>query len=288
MVNKTNNKYKIRKIYKDFNFIDKISRGSREKYLVIDNKRKLAMFKYEKEGYICSESCSEKIAYEIAKILNYNCAKIEIAQDNKNQIGVLNYIFSDSYTSPHTDIVSFLNKDFDKRPYYYTVSNIKKVLEKIDKSLFKEFIKIMVFDALIGEQDRHEENWGITEKNNHYYMSPLYDNGDSLLNDFKNENFALKFYENEKNFDAYIMRSKTYIYKEDNKTKYKHFELIKYLYDKYKNITEPELLNLYKLTDKKIKEIVNRIPNDLLTDKHKEYIILYLIKRRDILLNIIN
>ena len=287
MVNKTNNKYKIRKIYKDFNFIDKISRGSREKYLVIDNKRNLAMFKYEKEGYICSESCSEKIAYEIAKILNYNCAKIEIAQDNKNQIGVLNYIFSDSYTSPHTDIVSFLNKDFDKRPYY-TVSNIKKVLEKIDKSLFKEFIKIMVFDALIGEQDRHEENWGITEKNNHYYMSPLYDNGDSLLNDFKNENFALKFYENEKNFDAYIMRSKTYIYKEDNKTKYKHFELIKYLYDKYKNITEPELLNLYKLTDKKIKEIVNRIPNDLLTDKHKEYIILYLIKRRDILLNIIN
>ncbi len=281
------NKYKIKRVHKDFDFIRKIPRGSREKYLVIDNKSKFAMFKYEKEGYTCSESCSEKIAYEIAKILNYNCARIEFARDSKNQIGVLNYIFPDVYTCPHTDIVSYLNKDSNQRPYYYTISNIKKVLDKIDASLFKGFIKIMVFDALIGEQDRHEENWGITEKNKHYYISALYDNGDSLLNKFKNESFASKFYDQTKDFDAYIKNSKTLIYKEDNKTKYKHFELIEYLYKKYKYITEEELKNLNKLTNDKIEKIVHKVPNDLLTDKHKEFIILYLIKRRDILLNIL-
>ena len=39
------------------------------------------------------------------------------------------------------------------------------------------------------------------------------------------------------------------------------------------------------LDDKKIEMIVNKIPNELLTDHHKEYIIIYLKKRRDILLN---
>ena len=54
-------------------------------------------------------------------------------------------------------------------------------MDDIDADLFKDFIKIMIFDALIGEQDRHEENWGITEKEGKSFISPLYDNGDSLL-----------------------------------------------------------------------------------------------------------
>ena len=48
----------------------------------------------------------------------------------------------------------------------------------------------MIFDALVGEQDRHEENWGIKKFENKYEISPLYDNGDSLLANFKNEDFA--------------------------------------------------------------------------------------------------
>lgn len=43
----------------------------------------------------------------------------------------------------------------------------------------------MIFDALIGEQDRHEENWWITEKQGKSFISPLYDNGDSLLREFR-------------------------------------------------------------------------------------------------------
>ena len=43
---------------------------------------------------------------------------------------------------------------------------------------------------------------------------------------------------------------------------------------------------LNKLTDIIIVNIVNKIPDELLTDKHKQYIIYYLKKRRDILLNI--
>lgn len=145
--------YKIKIETKDFNFInnDTILKGARRKKLGLDKNKKITMFKYEHENYECSEACSEKMAYEIAKVLGYKCAKIELAKDTENNIGVLNYLFSDRETSPHTDIVTYLNKGSNERNEYYTVSNIKKTLDEIDKSLFQGFIRIMVFDALIGE-----------------------------------------------------------------------------------------------------------------------------------------
>ena len=65
-------------------------------------------------------------------------------------------------------------------------------------------------------------------------------------------------------------------------------ELIEYLYENYPNLIYNEIQNLYKLTDQKIMKIVNSIPDELLTNIHKKYIIEYLIKRRNILLQIIN
>lgn len=144
----------------------------------------------------------------------------------------------------------------------------------------------MVFDALVGETDRHEENWGIEITESGYEFSPLYDNGCNLLREFRNEENAIPYYKGIKDFDAYINKSKTYIYKEDNKQRFKHFELINYLNENYHDILINYINNLNKLTDNIIENIVNKIPDELLTDKHKQYIIYYLKKRRDILLSI--
>lgn len=281
-------KYKIKKVGIDFRFMqdEPIVRGSRKKLLAVNNQNEIAMFKYEREDYDCSEACSEKIAYELAKVLGFECAKIDLAYDNEGKIGVLNYFFSNRFTAPHTDIVAYLNKDSNERNNYYTVSNIKSVLDDMNRDLFNGFVRIMIFDALIGEQDRHEENWGITEKNGEFYISPLYDNGDSLLREFKNSENARKYYKGIKSFDAYIERSKTIIYKENNMEKYRHFELIQYLFDNFPLLVIPEIEKLKILTDDLIEEIVNKIPDELLTSEHKKYIILYLIKRRNILLSI--
>ena len=281
-------KYKIKRAGIDYNFIqnEPIVRGSRKKLLAVSSTKEIAMFKYEREDYNCSEACSEKIAYELARKIGFECAKIDLAFDNDGKIGVLNYYFSNKTTTTHTDIIAYLNKDLSERSNYYKISNIKSTLDDVDKNLFKGFIRIMVFDALIGEQDRHEENWGITEKDGKFCISPLYDNGDSLLREFKNYDNAKKYYDGTKNFDKFIEKSKTLIYKEDCDKKYKHFELIQYLVDKFPALVIPEIQKLKVLTDDVIEDIVDRIPDELLTDEHKKYKILYLIKRRDILLNI--
>lgn len=281
-------KYSIKTPDKDFKFIENNlnAKGSRVKKLVIDSKGNKAFFKYEGTGYLVSEACSEKMSYEIAKILGYDCAKIELAYDSEGKLGILNYLFIDVGNMEHMDAVSYLNIHNSERSKYYTISNIKKTLDGIDKTLFQGFVKVMVFDALVGEQDRHEENWGIQRIKNKYRFSPLYDNGCNLLRNFKDESYAKSYYSGKKDFDSYINKSKTIIYKEDNKNQYRHFELIEYLNKKYHEIVKTEILNLNKLTDKIIEDIVEKIPDDLLTKMHKKYIINYLKKRRDILLNI--
>lgn len=281
-------KYSIKTPNNDFKFsvVNPNAKGTRVKKLIIDNQGEKAFFKYEGNGYLVSEACSEKMCYEIAKILEYPCARIELAKDNDGIIGILNYLFIKIGNVEHMDAVSYLNIHNDQRPIFYTISNIKKTLDELDVNLFADFIKIMVFDALVGEQDRHEENWGITKIGNKYKISPLYDNGDSLLRSFKDASYAEQYYSGKKCFESYIIKSKTIIYKEDNKNKYKHFELIRYLNNNYSDIIQKEISNLNKLTDEKIESIVNKIPDELLTKIHKEYIIIYLKKRRDILLDI--
>lgn len=182
----------------------------------------LILKEQEEKNYECTEACSEKLSYEIAKLLGYKCAKIELAKDENNNVGILNFIFSNR-TKEHTDAIDYLNPNNEERKEYYTISNIKNKLDQLDASLFKDFIKIMIFDTLIGEQDRHEENWGITKQNDKYEISPLYDNGCSLLREFKKEEYAEKYYNKIKDFDALIRKSSCIIYKENGK-RYKHFE----------------------------------------------------------------
>lgn len=289
--------YKIKKVKKDFTFLEQNTRntkGSRKKRIVLDlknikkHKLKLGFFKYEK--YECSESCSEKISYEIAKILNKPCAEIEFAKDENGVIGIISYLFIDisnrQQAKTHIDAKDLFNKSEFERKQFCTITNIKQFLDEFNPKLFKSFLGIMVFDALVGETDRHEENWGLLKTGNQYELSPLYDSGCNLLREFKNPDIANKYYDGIKDFDKYIERSKTLIYKE-NGEKYRHMELIKQLYNDYPEIIGKELINLEKLTDKKIKKILNKIPKKFLEKKHKEYIYKYIIKRRDMLLSIL-
>lgn len=280
-------KYEIKKVKKDFRFIPEINnKGTREKRIVLDHKGNKAIFKYEMYDKSCSEACSEKLSYEIAKILGYECAHIELALDENDTLGILNYLFVDIHKEEHIDAIAYIKKTNAIRSQFYTLENIKKCLDMLNTNLFYQFLKIMLFDALVGEQDRHEENWGIIRKNGEYKLSPLYDNGCNLLREFYKEENAKKYYSGQKNFDTYIKRSKTLIYKKDG-SKHKHFELIEDLYKMYPEQIRKEIVNLEKLTNLKIENIVNKIPDNIITTKHKEYIIRYIKTRKQILLDII-
>ena len=121
-------KYHIKKSKKDFKFLETNynTKGSRTKRLIIDKYGNKAFFKYEGKDYLASEACSEKMCYEIAKILGYNCAKIELAEDDNGVLGILNYLFIDVNNTEHIDAISYLNINNEQRAHFYTISKIKK------------------------------------------------------------------------------------------------------------------------------------------------------------------
>ena len=152
-------KYEIKEVGKDFKFISEINnKGSREKRMALDNNGKKAIFKYEKYDEGCSEACSEKISCEIARTLGYECADIELAIDENKKLGILNYLFVNIHEEEHIDAISYIKRNNEERKQFYTLENIKKCLDELNPNLFYQFLKIMIFDALVGEQDRHEEN----------------------------------------------------------------------------------------------------------------------------------
>jgi len=66
-----------------------------------------------------------------------------------------------------------------------TIENVRLIIEKCDLIKNKEevlngFWDVFVIDALLGNSDRHFDNWGILEQNGETKFAPIYDCGSAL------------------------------------------------------------------------------------------------------------
>ncbi len=126
----------------------------------------------------------------------------------------------------------------------YTFQIIEKLLttQFKDQYFIKDMIEIIVFDSLIGNEDRHQENWGIIETTKEVKrktlfkretisvgkfntFAPIYDSGSSLgreLNDDKIEQML----KNPEQLEAYIRRGKSEIHWDGEHGKQRHLDLV--------------------------------------------------------------
>lgn len=86
------------------------------------------------------------------------------------------------------DLLSEIKPTYDrKKGTDHSVQLIIKALRELidDVSLYREFFRQLVFDALIGNSDRHQDNWGVKSEwldddVERFTMLPAFDNGTSL------------------------------------------------------------------------------------------------------------
>lgn len=193
---------------------------------------------------------------------------------------------------------------YDKDKLEDTYSNSKYSIQMIQNSLngileIDEFYKIVIFDILIGNSDRHHSNWAILARGIvyktpedmfdvffNYSMSPLYDNGSSLCAYEDNNNLEI-FFKDKMKFEALVnTKSKSAIGWEDEST-IRHFELLKKIknnaYDSTIQYIEKIKTNI---NEEKIDKILSEFNNNIISIDMKKLLKMYLLERRKRILRI--
>ena len=160
--------------------------------------------------------------------------------------------------------------------------------------------KIVLFDALIGNSDRHHSNWGITETKaflslekglfpvNAMTISPLYDNGSSLCS-YINENDIETILKDKMKYEAIINTKSKSAIGWNNIRPIRHFELVKNLKDEYYNETVDFVKIIREnITEQSIDTILSNFDDTIISNQMKKLLKQFIIDRKNRIIEIYN
>lgn len=97
---------------------------------------------------------------------------------------------------------------------------------------YEHWMKVFTFDALIGNTDRHQDNWGVLKPHDKIGFSPAFDNGTSLGYEFFDE--RLEKFNDPVHLTRYIKRGAHHVRWDASEDKrIPHIGLITFMLDKY-------------------------------------------------------
>ena len=185
-------------------------------------------------------------------------------------------------------------------------SNLKYSVQMLQKSLngiinINELYKIIIFDILIGNSDRHHSNIAIIAKGTiyktqeemldisfNYKLSPLYDNGSSLCSYEDNNNLEI-FFKDKMEFEALVNTKSKSAIGWENQRPIRHLELLQkikeHAYDMTINYIEKIKDNI---NEQNICKILNEFDNEIISEDMKKLIKVYILERKKRMLEIYN
>lgn len=260
--------------------------GSKKKfwYQPSEDPSSLWLFKYPHGG--AGQHWAEKIAAEVASLLQIPHATVELAT-YKGVYGSVTKSFATKGRSLHhgNQLLEIVLHDYDGTMTYnqssHTLTNILKVLEQMfvpteARQAKLQFASYLVLDALVGNVDRHHENWGILSWQDKgqwsVELSPSFDHASSLgrelLDDRRDQ------YLGEDRVKNYSERGRGAIYW-SNHDRYgpSPVELVRKGIDTFPDTFRPALSDLSLLHVGKVVEIVTRIPESWMSSSARQFAI---------------
>lgn len=270
--------------------------GRSEKIWLI-SEDKIGLFKFPKQspnGSITYEHISEKLAYDIAVLLEIPCAEVDLGKYN-GRFGSMSYRINkdNEFLLEGIAFISKIYPDYDidklydaKNNIYYSLPMIFPIIKALECE--KEFMQMMIFDALIGNSDRHHSNWAvIVSSDNSIKFSPLYDNGSSLCSYVKETDIDDILGKDTRRFVSLVTSKSKSRIRVDMRTKKEpeYIDVLKCLFHgDYRNYCAPivEKIN-ERMTEANIKALLNEYSDNILSDKRKDLILKFLIKKVNII-----
>lgn len=216
---------------------------------------------------------SEYIGTKIFEICGFETQKVEIGiynKDGKNRV----VCGCEDFTNSETKLVEFEkfeNASIEPNPFKRELKDIFHIVQSgsynIDLNELKEkFWNMFIIDCLIGNEDRHNGNWGFLKdiKNENLTFAPIYDCGSCLFSVYTDEDMKECLENNTKMQDC-IKNTSSAI--RDDGAKIKYFEFITSLKNEDCNNA---LLRMYdKINLEEVFKLINEI--EVISNIRKEF-----------------
>ncbi|PXV62682.1 hypothetical protein CLV62_11871 [Dysgonomonas alginatilytica] len=142
--------------------------GTRNKFIVISPKDEKFYFKSslkKKNKDYKYEFWSEVIASKVGYMLNFDVISYNVAYF-ENEIGCISKSIIDEKDEEHHEGYRYIVEKYpDFKTNFKKTHSFQKIAEALksidSEHCIKGIIKMIIFDAIIGNTDRHSENWAI-------------------------------------------------------------------------------------------------------------------------------
>ena len=247
--------------------------GSKKKFWYLCQEEEgLWLFKYPRRD--TGEHWAEKVAAEAAELLEIPHARVELAEYAEEKGSVTASFLHGSQELVHGNqmlarAVRGYDPEMTFRQSSHTLANILKVIDRVfvvpedaDKAKIR-LAEYLVLDALVGNTDRHHENWGLLRerKGDHWegFLAPSYDHASSLGRELQDTRRSKLVKENRIGDYAEKGRGAVYWSEEDSHGP-SPLELVRRAARSHPDLFLPALEKVAKLEKGSLDELVNRVP----------------------------
>ena len=265
------------------------------------------LFKYPREG--TGEHWAEKIAAEVAEALEIRHAYVELAEIEGGQDGsppvrgsTTRSFLDDGSVLIHGNeimarVLSDYHQDLRFGQFFHTFENILIGLEMSIRDfsewekVSQKFCQYLVLDALVGNTDRHHENWGLVEKRHEKgfdrSIAPTFDHASSLGRELSDERRKLLLQEDR--VGGYSERAPGAVYwVETNARPPSPLQLVRWAASKYPDFFTLVLSRLESLDFQELALIVERIPRDWMSEASRTFAVGLMYYNREQLISLLN
>lgn len=235
------------------------------------------LFKYPKPN--TGLHWAEKIAAEIASLMGVRHAPVELAVFQGDRGSATESFARDGRNLFHgNQVLGGCVLEYNTEATFchssHTLSNIWLALEKsfvtdnARKRAKRTFAEYLVLDALIGNVDRHHENWGLLRKRVgdrwQGFLAPSFDHASSMGRELLDERREL--FLREGRVGRYCEGGRGGIFwSEDEKRGPSPLELVRRAILEYEEFLLWALTTLKPVTKAALEEIIARVPDDWMT-----------------------
>jgi len=275
-------------------------------------------FRYQDEMWLfkqarpnTGEHWAEKVASEIAVLLKLPTHEVRLARhEGRMGCAVRSFLKKDHTLVHGNEVLAGAIEGYDKGKHRgqadHNFQNIVNALEKrfrtpeVRLSVSKRFVGYLVLDALVGNTDRHHENWGIVIKpvvqndtggvpvsKRRIGLAPTFDHGSSLGRELL-EDRARQLVADPQAINRYIRKATGGIFQNARARKgMSPIALVELIAATYPELVRPWKDRVAALPEDFAAPMISSVPASCMTEASREFVLAFLSASRKMITKIL-